>query len=277
MQTALWIVGVYLFICLAGYLFQRQFMYFPDPARVDPIEAGLEGVEEVELATPDGETLVAWSAPAGPGRPTLLYFHGNAGAAYYRAERIATFRADGYGVLYLNARGYGGSSGRPSEAANVTDAVLAYDHLAGRGLKPADIVLYGESIGTGIAVQLALKRPVKALVLEAPLTSTVDVGRRVYWFLPLGLILTDQYRSIDYVARLKAPVLVLHGARDGVVPVSHGRRIYEAANEPKSLVLLPEAGHSDHFDFGGWQAIRAFLEALPCGATIKMRGLRQSR
>lgn len=263
MQTALWILGIYLFICLAGYALQRQFMYFPDPERTAPASIGLTDVAEVELRTPDGETLVAWYLPAKAGRPTLLYFHGNGAAAVARSERMLVYRGDGYGMFYLNARGYGGSSGRPSEKANVADGVLAYDHLIGLGLKPEDIVLYGESLGTGVATQVALQRKVKAMVLEAPLTSTVDVGRRIYWFLPLGWILTDQYRTIRHIKDVTVPVMVLHGQQDGVIPVSHGRRIYEAANEPKSLVVLPEARHSDHYDHGGWQAVRAFIEALP--------------
>ena len=263
MQTALWIVGVYLFICVAGHIFHRQFMYFPDPQRLTPAESGLKGVDELELKTPDGETSVAWYTPAKPGRPTLLYFHGNGGAASYRADKIATYQGDGLGILYLNARSYGGSSGRPSERANVADGVLAYDHLLGLGLKPDDIVLYGESLGTGVAVQVALQREVKAIVLEAPLTSTVDVGRQIYWFLPLSLILTDKYPTIDHIKRVTAPVLVLHGEKDAVIPVAHGKRIYAAANEPKSLVLLPEAGHSDHLDHNGWAPVRTFLDALP--------------
>ncbi|MGI9382673.1 MAG: alpha/beta hydrolase [Methyloligellaceae bacterium] len=263
MQTALWIVGVYVFICVAGHIFHRQFMYFPDPVRLTPAESGLKGVEEVELKTPDGETLVAWYAPSQAGKPTLLYFHGNGGAASYRSDKIAAYQGDGLGAFYLNARSYGGSSGRPSERANVADGVLAYDHLVGLGLRPEDIVLYGESLGTGVAVQVALQRQVRAVVLEAPLTSTVDVGRQIYWFLPLGWILTDKYRTIEHIKSVTVPLLVLHGEKDAVIPVAHGKRIYNAANEPKSLVLLPEAGHSDHLDHNGWAPVRSFLDALP--------------
>lgn len=263
MQTLLWMAGVYLTICLAAYFGNRLFMYFPDAERYSPAEAGLEGVAEIEIATGDGETLVAWHAPAKSGKPTILYFHGNAGNAAGRAPKIDIMRANGNGVFYLNNRGYGGSSGRPSEQRNVADALAAYDYLAGLGVKPEETVLYGESLGSGQAVKLAAQRPVRAVILEAPLTSTIDVGKRTYFFLPLRLILTDQFRNEDNIRAVTAPALIVHGQQDTVIPVDHGRRVFAAANEPKSLELFPAAGHSDLFDFGAWDKVEAFLAALP--------------
>lgn len=262
-QTLLWILGVYLAVCLLGYVFHRHFMYFPDPVRIAPADVGLSGVEEVEIATGDGHTLIGWYAPAMPGRPTLLYWTGNAGSVALRAPRIATFQADGYGVLMMNYRGSGGSTGRPSERDNVADGIAAYDRLAARGVESDSIVLYGESIGTGVAVQVAAQRPARAVVLEAPLTSTVDVGRSTWWFLPLRLILVDQYRTIDHIRRITVPVLIVHGENDPVVPAAHGKRIHEAANEPKKLVLFPGGGHSNLYDHGLWPVVREFIEAAP--------------
>ena len=263
MQTLLWIIATYVTICIAAYFGQRWFMYFPDPARVAPAQAGLAGVEEVELKTNDGETIVAWHSPAKPGEPTILYFHGNAGNAAGRAEKFETMREHGAGVFYLNNRGYGGSTGNPTESANVADAITAYEHLLGSGVEADSIVLYGESLGSGQATQLAAQREVRAVVLESPLTSTVDVGKRTYFFLPLGLLLSDQYRNIEHVAKVKAPRLVLHGEQDEVIPVAMGKRVYAAANEPKKLELFAEGHHSDLFDHGAWERVRAFLDALP--------------
>ena len=257
------LVIAYVLVCVAGYFLERVFMYFPDPERVPPAAAGLAGVDELEISGADGETLVAWYAKARDGKPTLLYFHGNAGNAAGRAERVATYAGAGYGILLMNYRGFGGSSGRPSEAANVADAEAAYAYLIAQGLSGDDIVLYGESIGTGVAVRLALSQPVRAVVLDAPLTSTVDVARRTYWFLPLRLIMTDQYRNIDRIGSLTVPLLILHGARDRVTPVAQGRRLYEAATTSKSMEIFPEGGHSDLYEHGAWDKIRAFLEALP--------------
>jgi len=262
-QTLLWMAGVYLTICLAAYFGNRIFMYFPDSARYSPAEAGLEGVTEIEIAASDGEKLVAWHAPAKSGKPTILYFHGNAGNAAGRAPKIDIMRANGNGVFYLNNRGYGGSSGRPSEQRNVADALAGYDYLTGLGVKPEETVLYGESLGSGQAVKLAAQRPVRAVILEAPLTSTVDVGKRTYFFLPLRLILTDQFRNEENIGAVTKPLLVLHGQQDTVIPVDHGRRVFAAANDPKSLELFPAAGHSDLFDFGAWDKVEAFLASLP--------------
>jgi fermentation-respiration switch protein FrsA (DUF1100 family) len=263
MDTILWLIAAYVIFCVCAYFGNRIFMYYPDPVRISPIEAGLVGVEEIELASGDGETLVAWYAKAKPGQLTTLYFHGNAGNAAGRAGKIETMRTGGAGVLYLNNRSYGGSSGQPTEKANVADAVTAYEHLLAQNVKPQEIVLYGESLGTGQATQLGAQREVKAVVLEAPLTSTVDVGKSTWFFLPLNLLMTDQYRNARHVANVHVPLLVLHGDHDGTIPVQMGKRVFEAANEPKKLELFPNGGHSDLFDQGAWEKVQAFLKNIP--------------
>lgn len=262
MQIVVWLAGLYLAICLLAFLFNRQFMYFPDPTRVAPSEVGLEGVDEEVIRAEDGTALIVWYAPARPGRPTVLYFHGNAGNAATRAAKIATMRADGTGVAYLNNRGYGGSQGRPTEASNVADARALYDHVRAKGVPAQDIVAYGESLGSGQAVRLGAERPLKAVILEAPLASTVEVGRRTWWFLPLRWLLTDTYNNVENIRAVRAPVLILHGEQDEVIPVEHGRRIHAAANDPKRLELFASARHSDLFEHGAWERVRAFLAEL---------------
>jgi len=191
----------------------------------------------------------------------ILYFHGNAANAANRAEKIERIIASGFGIFYLNNRGYGGSDGRPTEEANIADALAAYDHLIARGVPAERIVAYGESLGSGQAVPLAAQRRVAAVVLEAPLTSTVDVGRRVYFWLPLRWLVVDRYDNERNIRAVTAPVLILHGERDSIVPVEMGRRLYDAAKEPKRIELFPRAGHNDLFDHGAWEKARAFLEA----------------
>jgi pimeloyl-ACP methyl ester carboxylesterase len=259
MSLILGIVAAYLVICAAAYLGNRMFMYFPDPARVPPETAGLDGVQEVELAARDETRLIAWYAPAREEMPTILYFHGNAANAANRASKIERMLDDGFGVFYLNNRGYGGSGGNPTEENNVADAVAAYDHLARLGVPAEKIVAYGESLGSGQAVRLAAQRPVAAVVLEAPLTSTVDVGRSVYFWLPLKLLLTDQYNIERHIGEVAAPLLILHGEQDEVIPVEMGRRNHAAANEPKQIEVLPNAHHNDMFDHGAWERMRHFL------------------
>jgi uncharacterized protein len=262
MELIPWLVAAYAAICAVVYFGNRLFMYFPDPTRVAPAEAGLDHVKEIEIAAGNGITLIAWHAPARDDKPTILYFHGNAANAANRASRIELIRENGFGVLYLNNRGYGGSGGRPTEEDNVADAIAAYDHLIGLGVPAARIVAYGESLGSGQAVRLAAARPVAAVVLEAPLTSTVDVARSTYFWLPLRLLIADKYDNERNIRSVAAPVLILHGEQDGVIPVEMGQRVYRAANEPKRIELFPQGTHDDLFDHGGWVKTRTFLASL---------------
>jgi uncharacterized protein len=262
MTLIAWLVAGYAGICAAAYFGNRLLMYIPDPTRITPAMTGLEGVREVEINVGGGVMLVAWHAPAKENRATILYFHGNGANAANRAPKIETIRASGFGVLYLNNRGYGGSGGSPTEENNVADAIAAYDYLIGLGVRASSIVAYGESLGSGQAVRLAAKRPVAAVVLEAPLTSTVDVGRTTYFWLPLGLLITDKYDNERNIRSVTVPVLILHGEQDAVIPVEMGRQVYRAANEPKRIELFPEGSHDDLFDHGAWERTQSFLASL---------------
>ncbi len=168
----------------------------------------------------------------------------------------------------MNNRGYGGSGGRPTEENNVTDAIVAYDYLVERGVSPEQIVAYGESLGSGQAIRLAATRPVAAIVLESPLTSTVEVAQTTYFWLPLRLLITDQYNNERNIRLVTAPVMVLHGEQDSVIPAEMGRRVYQAANEPKKIELFPHGGHVDLFDYGAWERTRAFLASLKPAASL---------
>jgi fermentation-respiration switch protein FrsA (DUF1100 family) len=256
------LAGIFALIVIMGRLLHRYFIYIPDRSRIAPKDAGLLSVEEVVFKAADGTKLVAWYQPARGPKPTLLYFTGNSGNVANRAGKIRTIAADGYGVFMLNYRRYGGSEGRPSEARIAADAVSAYDYLRGLGVAPHDIVAYGESLGTAVATRLALQRHVAALVLEAPFTSILAVGKMLWKYFPLDLIMVDQYRTVDRIGEVKAPLFIVHGARDAIIPLDHARHVFHAANEPKSLVVVPQAGHNDLFDRGAWDKVRGFLAAL---------------
>jgi fermentation-respiration switch protein FrsA (DUF1100 family) len=262
LNLVLALAGIFALIVIVGRLLHRYFIYLPDRTRVDPRDAGIARVEEVVFKAADGTKLIAWYLPARGNKPTLLYFTGNSGNAANRAGKIKTIAADGYGVFMLNYRGYGGSEGRPSEAKITADSVGAYDTLRGLGVAPHDIVAYGESLGTAVATRLALQRHVEGLVLEAPFTSIVDVGRLLWPLFPLSLIIADQYRTIDRIGAVAAPLLIVHGGRDAIIPLDQARHVFHAAAEPKSMVVVPQAGHNDLFDRGVWDKVRGFLESL---------------
>lgn len=264
MNTLKWllILGVLGYGVVAGamYFFQRGLMYFPDPVRRAPAEAapGLAQVEEVELKTSDGETLVAWHALPQAGRPLVIYFQGNGAGLRERAERFGKLTVAGFGLLALNYRGYGGSSGRPTEAGLLRDADAAYRFAVGR-YGAERVALWGESLGTGVAVALAADQPVARVVLEAPYTSTADVAASIYWFLPVRLLMHDQFRSDERIGRVTAPVLVLHGERDEVVPFRFGERLYRMIRGPKRFVRIAGAGHNDKDRFGATETVIGFL------------------
>ena len=254
-------MGLALLIALVWFG-QRRLIYRPDTARVPPSAEGLKGVAEVELPAPDGARLVAWYAQALAGQPTVLYFHGNGGGLYDRSARVRILRAAGYGVLLMSYRGYAGSTGRPSETANIADAMRAYDWLREAGVSPERIVLFGESLGTGVAVQVAAEKAAAGVILDSPFTSLVDVAAGHFPFLPMRWLLRDRYVSADHIGRVRAPLLIVHGVEDRVVPFALGQKLFKMANEPKQFVAFPETGHLVPFDDRGWPVYQAFLEGL---------------
>lgn len=242
------------------YLFQRDLQYFPTRRDPAPAAVGLAGVTPVALATPDGETLVLWTSPARGDRPTILFLPGNAGEIADRADRFAYYQSLGFGVAFLSYRGYGGSTGAPSETGLLTDAKAAYDRLRAEGIPPDRIVLVGESLGTGPAVITAAANPVAAVILEAPYSAAVDIARRAYPWAPVGLLMKDQYRSRDHIAAIRAPLLILHGAKDRVIPQGFGKRLFDAALDPKTFLSLGPVGHEALFSPATWEKEVAFLD-----------------
>ena len=222
------------------YLAQRALMYHPETLRTPPAVAGLSDVQEIVLDTADGEKVIVWYAPPQRDLPLVLYFHGNAGSLRNRADRFRALTEDGYGLVALSYRGYGGSTGSPSEAGMIADAQAAYAFAAAR-VPPERIVVFGESLGTGVAVALAATQRIGRLVLEAPFTSTADVAARIYWYLPVRFLMKDQFHSDQRIGKVTAPLLVLHGERDQVVPIALGERLFALANEPKRFVRFPWA------------------------------------
>jgi uncharacterized protein len=241
------------------YVMQDKLLYNIDPVRTPPAEAGLASVREIEMMAADGARLIAWHATARPGQPTLLYFHGQGGTLKARTRRFQRFMGEGLGVYMMTWRGFGGSTGSPSEVHNVADARLAYETLRRAGVAPRDIALYGESLGSGVAVQLATAVDAAGVILDAPYTSTVDVAADRYPLFPVRFAMRDTYQSSRFIKDVRIPVLILHGEKDTIIPVGYGKRLYEAANQPKQLKLFPDGGHTDLYYHGALDTVRTFL------------------
>ena len=260
-MTALLILGcVYGAICAVMFAAQRRFLYAPDSARPDPHSAGVSDMQVERLRTADGLDVLAWFRPAIDDRkPVIVYFHGNAGHIGDRAYKMRPLLDAGFGVLLLSYRGYGGSPGSPSEDGLYADARAAIGFLSRQGVGPERIVIYGESMGSGVAVQIATETPPAALILEAPFTSLTKVAFEKVPYIPVPLLIRDRFDSLSKISRIHAPLLVIHGHRDQTVRVDHGRRLLAAANEPKRGVFVPEAGHTDLYDFGVAQHVAGFI------------------
>ncbi|MGB6175482.1 MAG: alpha/beta hydrolase [Methylocella sp.] len=237
------IVAIYIVMIVGLAVFQRRLQYFPDRHLVDPAQAGMSGVEGLRLTTDDGETLVAWYVPAKDGHPLILYFHGNGGALVDRVPRFRALAASGYGLLAISYRGYGGSTGSPTQKGLMEDGETAYLEARARGYDGDRIVLMGESLGTGVAVALAAKHEAAALVLDSPYSSAMDVAAAHYAIFPVNWLMFDRFRSDLAIGDVHVPILVVHGDEDDVVPVSLARRLFELANEPKTFMLVSGGKH----------------------------------
>ena len=226
------------------YVVQRSLQYFPERRRTAPRAVGLPEAEEAVLDTADGERVIVWHVPPRQGRPVFLYFHGNGGSLRWRVERFRALISGGSGLVALSYRGYGGSSGRPTEPGLIEDAAAAYAFAIAR--YPAEhVVLWGESLGSALALAVAAEKPVGHLVLEAPFTSAADVGAHHFWFVPVRLFMKDQFRSDLRASKVTAPVLVVHGENDTIVPMTLGKRLYGLIQAPERFVRVAGAGHND--------------------------------
>ena len=279
--TALIAIPVVAYLALLAYLyfFQRQLLYFPDRSRPQLGELAAVGVREVQLTTADGLTCSSWYLPPREGRPVIAYFHGNGGNIAYRADRVQRFAREGYGVLMIEYRGYGGNPGAPSEAGLFADARRRrWIFCAPRASPPSGLVLYGEllGIGGGRARGGAAGRA-RPWSSNSPFTSIAAVAQYHYPFVPAALLVRDRFDSLSRIGKVKAPMLVLQGERDGIVPTRFGEALFAAAPEPKERWVAPQAGHEDLAGFGALDAVVAFIErhvAEPHESSLRGAGRR---
>jgi fermentation-respiration switch protein FrsA (DUF1100 family) len=236
--------AVLYFVALAVlYLAQRKLLYFPNTVEVSPASAGLANAERRHLTTSDGETLLAWYIAPAAGKPLILYFHGNGGGLDLRAERFNALVRPGEGLLAVEYRGYAGSTGAPSEAGLLADGEATYAEAGRLGFPPVRIVLMGESLGSGVAVALAARHEIAALVLDSPYSSIADVAAPIFWMFPVRALMSDSFRSDLRIARVVAPLLIVHGTKDEVIPIRLADKLFALARTPKDFIRVEGGGH----------------------------------
>jgi uncharacterized protein len=265
-------VAFYVAFVALLYVMQRRLIYAPDTATPDPPRAGVAGIEVLHLQSGDGTLLLAWYLPpAKPDGPVVLYLHGNGGHIGYRSERLRTFHAAGWGALLLEYRGYGGNPGTPTEAGLALDAEAGLGALQRMGVPSERTVLWGESLGSNLAVRLAARETFAAVILESPFTSMVALGKKLYPFVPVGLLLKDRFDTASRIAAVRSPVLVLQGGRDRLVPPAMSRAVFDALTAPKELWTAPAADHNDLAMFGAVQAAISFVDRRAPSAADRAR------
>jgi uncharacterized protein len=252
----------YLGAAAALFILQRSILFpIPTTVRTMPEAAGFPQAEEHILTTADGEKVIVWHVAPQLGHRLVLYFPGNGDTLAATVGRLKDITRDGTGLVALSYRGYAGSSGSPSERGLLQDMETVYAFAAAR-YEAARMVAWGFSLGSGVAVVLAASHPVSALILEAPYTSIADVAAAAYPLLPVRHLAKDPFHSDARIGRVKAPLLVMHGARDETIPIAFGERLFALANEPKRFVQFPSGHHNDLDSFGASETARQFIAAL---------------
>ena len=253
---------IYLIILVFLFFFQRSLLYHPnvnnyfnDRLKVD--------IEEVQIKTSDNINLLGWFHKKDLNRfKTIVYFHGNAGKLENRIHKLNHFKDINVNFLIISWRGFSGNSGKPTEKGLYEDGKSTIDWLKNIGLSDKDIVLYGESLGTGIATHIAQNRKFAGLVLETPFTSMVDAAKNVYPFIPVGILLKDRYENEKKIKHINIPVLVMHGEADQIVPFKMGKKIYEIANKPKYSYFTKYDNHMMEYDDKLVFALSSFIKSL---------------
>lgn len=270
-MSVIWIVGAIagVYILVAGFLFiaQSHYVYYPERALLaNPGGIGLR-YEEVTFETSDGVQLSGWFIPSDSAGGVILFCHGNAGNISHRLESIQVFHRLGLSVFIFDYRGYGESKGKPTEQGTYKDAEAAWDYLvAERQIEPSQVIIFGRSLGGAVAAWLAQSHRPAALVVESTFTSLPDIAATLYPFLPVRLLLRFEYNTAEYLTRVDCPILIVHSRDDEIMPVAHGRQLFETAREPKRFLEI-SGTHNEGFITSGevyYKGLNTFvLEHIP--------------
>ena len=254
------VVSIYLIMCAVLMMKERAILYQPLPGPSTPEEIGLKNFARHELENPNGTPIVYWESTGNNNSPTLLYFHGNGGGLYVFASAMTFIAEHGFHVVAMEYPGYPSAAGKATQSIVVHNAQLLFDHF--QTVRPhSPIVLWGYSLGSGVAVQLAASRTSNAVVLEAPFTATVDRAAELFPIIPVHLLMRDQFRSREVIGQINAPLFIMHGEDDIIIPIHHGADLFAAAREPKTFHRYPQAGHLDLMKTPAYDDAASFLHA----------------
>ncbi len=258
------LVALFYGAALAGVLIMRRDLIYPFSQNDrTPEQAGAPSLHIAELATPTG-SLPIWVSRPKAGRPVIVYFMGNSGALANFGRRLQSLADAGFGVAAMSYRGGGGVAGEPSESQLTADAralLGGLPDLIGEPIAAEQVVVYGVSLGSGLATAIASEADVAAVILEAPFDQLCRAAENAYPIFPACLVMWDErYDSADRIAAVDAPVLIMHGERDWIIPIEHGQALFEAAVEPKSFIAFKSAGHNNLFERGALEATITFIE-----------------
>jgi len=251
-QVVLVIAAFYGTLVGGLYVWQRKIIFLNDSVPPDRVRAGVPHAQEWRIHTEDGLDLVAWfTPPRDETQPVVLFFHGNSGNIGHRADRMVRFENAGWGALLMEYRGFGGNPGSPSEDGIALDARAALSALRQHDYPATRIVIWGESLGTAVAIRLASEEPAAALVLEAPFTRMADMARMQYKFIPVEPLLRDRFDSLGRMPGIAMPLLVMHGDKDELIPIAMGQRLFGAATvADRQFWTAADAGHNDLAEHG---------------------------
>ena len=256
------ILIVYLIVTLGLYIFQRKLLYYPNFNSHIKGDGLIHNFENINIKTKDNINLKGWFHLKDPKKKTILFFHGNAGTLDNRIYKLNFLGNLDVNFLIIAWRGYSGSTGKPSEFGLYQDAKSALNWLNSKGITEDRIILYGESLGTSVAIEVGQNRDFAGVILETPFTSMTDVGKTVYPFVPVSLLLKDKYESDKKIKNIKSPILIMHGEADKIVPFWMGEKIYQLANEPKYSYFTEYDDHMMEYNEKLLNELKKFIDSL---------------
>ena len=255
-------VSIYVVLLIFLYFYQGKLLYHPNVNSYTEVDNLIPKIEKVSIPTSDNLNLLGWFHKKDISKKTILFFHGNAGSLENRIYKLNHFENFDLNFLIIAWRGFSGNSGKPNERGLYDDAKSAVNWLESKGIKEESIILFGESLGTAVAIEIAQNKNFAGIVLESPFTSMVEMGKKYYSFFPVSLLLKDRYESIKKIKNIQIPVLVMHGKKDSIVPFEMGEKIYNSANSPKFYYFTEYDDHMMDYNKLLLEKLKSFVESL---------------